>query len=30
VLIVVFGLVVAYQIGIADGLFSPHPSWTPH
>src|SRR6266849_3587040 len=30
VLSLVFGLVVAYQIGIADGLFSPHPSWTPH
>jgi high-affinity nickel-transport protein len=25
-----FGLVVAYQIGIVDGLFSSHPSWTPH
>ena len=30
VLSLVFGLVVAYQIGIADGLFSVHPSWTPH
>ena len=26
----VFGLVVAYQIGIVDGLFTAHPSWTPH
>jgi high-affinity nickel-transport protein len=26
----VFGLVVAYQIGVVDGLFSSHPSWTPH
>jgi hypothetical protein len=25
-----FGLVVAYQIGIVDGLFSSHPLWTPH
>ena len=24
-----FGLVVAYQIGIVDGLFTAHPSWTP-
>jgi hypothetical protein len=30
VLSLVFGLVVAYQIGIVDGLFSSHPSWTPH
>jgi hypothetical protein len=27
---VAFGLVVAYQIGYVDGLFSSHPSWTPH
>jgi hypothetical protein len=27
---VVFGLIVAYQIGYIDGLFSSHPSWTPH
>src|SRR5271165_4678614 len=27
---VAFGLVVAYQIGYKDGLFSSHPSWTPH
>ena len=26
---VAFGLVVAYQIGYVDGLFSSHP-WTPH
>jgi high-affinity nickel-transport protein len=26
----VFGLVVAYQIGIVDGLFSHSPHWTPH
>jgi High-affinity nickel-transport protein len=25
----VFGLVVAYQIGVVDGLFTAHPSWTP-
>jgi high-affinity nickel-transport protein len=25
----VFGLFVAYQIGIVDGLFTAHPSWTP-
>jgi high-affinity nickel permease len=25
-----FGLAVAYHIGIVDGLFSAHPSWTPH
>jgi len=30
VLSLLFGLVVAYQIGIVDGLFSSHPSWTPH
>lgn len=30
VLSLVFGLLVAYQIGIVDGLFSSHPSWTPH
>jgi high-affinity nickel-transport protein len=26
----IFGLVVAYQIGIVDGLFTAHPAWTPH
>jgi high-affinity nickel-transport protein len=26
----VFGLVVAYQIGVVDGLFTAHPAWTPH
>lgn len=25
-----FGIVVVYQIGMVDGLFSAHPSWTPH
>jgi high-affinity nickel permease len=25
-----FGLVLAYQIGFAGGLFSSHPQWTPH
>jgi high-affinity nickel permease len=25
-----FGLFIAYQIGIADGLFSAAPIWTPH
>jgi ABC-type nickel/cobalt efflux system permease component RcnA len=24
-----FGLVLAYQIGIANGLFTGHPQWTP-
>jgi hypothetical protein len=27
---VAFGLIVAYHIGYVDGLFSSHPSWTPH
>jgi len=26
----IFGLVVAYQIGVVDGLFTAHPTWTPH
>jgi ABC-type nickel/cobalt efflux system permease component RcnA len=25
-----FGLLLVYQIGFADGLFSGHPNWTPH
>jgi hypothetical protein len=25
----VFGLVVAYRIGVVDGLFSATPRWTP-
>jgi MFS family permease len=25
-----FGLFLAYQIGFVDGLFTSHPSWTPH
>lgn len=25
-----FGLVVAYQIGIVQGLFGANPNWTPH
>lgn len=25
-----FGLFVSYQIGFVDGLFTAHPSWTPH
>jgi high-affinity nickel-transport protein len=29
VLSLLFGLVVAYQIGIGGGLFSSHPQWTP-
>jgi hypothetical protein len=24
-----FGVLVAYRIGVADGLFSASPSWTP-
>jgi high-affinity nickel-transport protein len=30
ILSLAFGVVVAYQIGVVDGLFSSHPSWTPH
>jgi len=26
----IFGLFVAYRIGFVDGLFTTHPSWTPH
>jgi high-affinity nickel-transport protein len=25
-----FGMVLAYQIGVANGLFTGHPHWTPH
>ena len=25
-----FGLVLAYRIGVVDGLFTPHPHWLPH
>lgn len=25
-----FGVFIAYQIGIVDGLFTKHPNWTPH
>jgi high-affinity nickel-transport protein len=25
-----FGLFIAYQIGISDGLFTSHPHWMPH
>jgi high-affinity nickel-transport protein len=25
-----FGLAVAYHIGFVDGLFTGHPTWTPH
>ena len=25
-----FGLFLAYQIGFVDGLFTSHPSWSPH
>jgi high-affinity nickel-transport protein len=25
-----FGLFLAYQIGIVQGLFTSHPQWTPH
>jgi high-affinity nickel-transport protein len=24
-----FGLIIAYQMGIASGLFSAHPHWIP-
>lgn len=27
---VAFGLFLAYQTGVVDGLFTSHPSWTPH
>ena len=26
----IFGFVVAYQIGVVDGLFTARPLWTPH
>jgi high-affinity nickel-transport protein len=29
VLSLAFGLVIAYQMGIASGLFSAHPHWIP-
>jgi len=29
VLSLVFGLALAYQIGVVDGLFGANPSWTP-
>jgi len=25
-----FGLFLAYQIGFVDGLFTAHPTWSPH
>jgi high-affinity nickel-transport protein len=25
-----FGLFISYQIGFVDGLFTSHPSWSPH
>jgi hypothetical protein len=27
---IAFGLFLCYQIGFVDGLFTAHPSWTPH
>ena len=27
---ILFGLFLAYQVGITDGLFSGHPVWAPH
>ncbi len=30
VLSLAFGVLVAYHIGFVDGLFTSHPSWTPH
>jgi high-affinity nickel-transport protein len=27
---VAFGLFITYQIGLVDGLFTAHPTWTPH
>jgi ABC-type nickel/cobalt efflux system permease component RcnA len=29
VISLVFGLLMAYQIGVGDGLFGGHPKWTP-
>jgi high-affinity nickel-transport protein len=29
VISLVFGLALAYQIGVVDGLFGAHPAWTP-
>ncbi|HEV2176481.1 MAG TPA: high-affinity nickel-transport family protein [Terriglobia bacterium] len=29
VISLVFGCLIAYRIGIVDGLFTPHPRWTP-
>lgn len=29
ILSILFGLILGYQIGIADGLFSSHPRWSP-
>jgi high-affinity nickel-transport protein len=29
VISLIFGLVVAYQIGFVDGLFTAHPAWLP-
>ncbi|MGH7282337.1 MAG: high-affinity nickel-transport family protein [Polyangiaceae bacterium] len=30
VMSVLFGLFMAYQVGVHDGLFSGHPVWSPH
>ena len=30
VISVLFGLFITFQIGFVDGLFTAHPSWTPH
>lgn len=30
VMSVLFGLFMAYQVGVIDGLFSGHPQWSPH
>jgi high-affinity nickel-transport protein len=27
---VIFGLIIAYKIGVVDGLFGSAPKWTPH
>jgi len=27
---IAFGLFITFQIGFVDGLFTSHPSWTPH
>ena len=30
VISIAFGLFITFQIGFVDGLFTSHPTWTPH